>query len=61
MKEEIKEQYVGTSDVNRLFSKVEVTFRTLFNRHMEPLTLEDSISKGRKIMVEIIEELKLNW
>lgn len=60
MKEEIKEQYAAASDVNRFYSKVEVTFRTLFDRHMEPLTLEDSVSKGRKIMAEIIEELKLN-
>jgi hypothetical protein len=60
MREEIKELYNGASEVNRLYSKVEVTFRTLFNRHLEPVTLEDSVAKGKQILGEIIEELKLN-
>lgn len=60
MKEEIKEKYSSASEANRLYSKIEVTFRTLFNRHLEPLSLEDSVSKGRKIFAEIMEELKLN-
>jgi hypothetical protein len=47
IKEEIKEKYCQGSEVDKIYSKVEVAHRAIFERHRELPDIASSISKGR--------------
>ena len=53
IKEDIKEHYGHTSELEKLYSKVQVTHRAIFDRHREMPDITKSVTKGREIVREI--------
>lgn len=60
VRERIFEEYCTQSVWQRIYSKVEVTHRFLFDRHRPLKTLELSCEKGKELMHEILMELTEN-